>query len=290
MSGSIPILIPRSQIGLCAVTMGKAGFFEMIEAAAAAGFGAVSISMHQYRTAIEAGATPEALRRALRDAGLRVTMLEAVARGLPGVPEPDQLQGRARALLLPGLEDCLEVSATLEAEAICVVHLFGQPTPPMLLIDALGAMSLRAGRHGVDLAIEFLPDSGIPDLATALGIVAAVNHASLGILLDSWHLLRRGGSAADIRAMPISALKAVQINDGPANIADLPYVPGVDRLLPGEGDFPLRDIVEAVLQKWPGMNLGIEVPSAALRALPPVQAAAAVMESAGRLLTLRDHR
>ena len=46
------------------------------------------------------------------------------------------------------------------------------------------------------------------------------------------------------------------------------------RLLPGEGELPLREVVEAALQNGPDVIIDVEVLNDELRALPADEAAA----------------
>ena len=52
------------------------------------------------------------------------------------------------------------------------------------------------------------------------------------------------------------------------------------RLLPGEGELPLRELVEAALENSPDATLDIEVLNDELRAMPAADAAMRLAESA----------
>src|SRR6202012_3096586 len=128
--------------------------------------------------------------------------------------------------------------------------------------------------------IEFIPGTGIPDLPTAAAISSAIG-TSTGILVDTWHLARTGGSAAARRALPPGPVRSVQLNDrvagegGPADGPGGPvYLAMANRRLPGDGELPLAGLTGAMLANNPGVAVGIEVFSDEMRALSPYAAAA----------------
>jgi sugar phosphate isomerase/epimerase len=85
-----------------------------------------------------------------------------------------------------------------------------------------------------------------------------------GILVDNLHLARSGGSVADLTAVPLNLMPYLQIADAagptPQTAADLLEEAVHGRLLPGEGDLPIKDLLVAV----PNVALSFEVRSTAL--------------------------
>jgi sugar phosphate isomerase/epimerase len=101
-----------------------------------------------------------------------------------------------------------------------------------------------------------------------------------GVMVDPLHLRRFGGTVDDIRAIDRELLLYYQICDAPlepptglprpplprgqsGDIDDLQFEARAVRLLPGEGELPLGDIV-AVMP--PGIPVSVEAPNLALRA------------------------
>lgn len=85
------------------------------------------------------------------------------------------------------------------------------------------------------VCVEFLPWSGIPDLATAWELVEPTG---AGILLDTWHWVRQpGGPDPDLLArIPGERIGYVQLCDAAAEPAGELYAEAMGaRLLPGEG-------------------------------------------------------
>ena len=81
-----------------------------------------------------------------------------------------------------------------------------------------------------------------------------------GIVLDALHLVREGGTVADVRAMEPGLIRYVQLCDGPASLPpeERPLEASLSDCLPGEGVFPL---VELLADAPTDIPWGIEAPS-----------------------------
>jgi sugar phosphate isomerase/epimerase len=133
--------------------------------------------------------------------------------------------------------------------------------------------------------VEFMPEGSIPDLATAAGIVAAVGSPTVGVMLDTWHLHRTGGTVADVRALPPGTVHAVQLSDALGDVfATGTEPPTRDRLLPGRGEIPLAEIVAAVRTSRPGVVVSIEVFDQSVAGTPAADRARAAAKSLDAVL------
>lgn len=93
-----------------------------------------------------------------------------------------------------------------------------------------------ASAAGVQACVEFLPWSGIPDLATAWQLVEPLG-AGAGILVDTWHWQRQpGGPVPDVLAsIPGERIGYVQLCDAAPGDARSMGEAMSGRLLPGDG-------------------------------------------------------
>lgn len=86
------------------------------------------------------------------------------------------------------------------------------------------------------VALEFMPYSGVPDLATAWRILQDAGAPNSGLIIDVWHWARAGMSPADLDAVPADKIVALQLCDvqetpmEPLRTESLGY-----RLPPGQG-------------------------------------------------------
>ena len=112
------------------------------------------------------------------------------------------------------------------------------------LAERFAALCERASAHNLTVALEFLPWSGIPDIATASEVVRQAAAPNGGILLDTWHFFRGNPDFDALRAIPADRIVGVQVNDGPAQpVGEIRDETRHGRSLPGEGDFDLARVV-----------------------------------------------
>jgi sugar phosphate isomerase/epimerase len=129
------------------------------------------------------------------------------------------------------------------------------------------------------LTLEFLPESAIPDLAAALRIVQAVAADNLAVMFDTWHFARSGGTVAQLAQVPGRLIGAVQISDRREPAPGTSYAPMSGRLLPGEGELPLIELLRVLMARAAPATVGVEVFSDELRALPAAEVARRVAAS-----------
>jgi sugar phosphate isomerase/epimerase len=97
---------------------------------------------------------------------------------------------------------------------------------------------------------------------------------NVGILLDVLHFMRSDGTLHEIRRIPPEWLTFLQICDGPAAKPPLEHLAEEARgarLFPGEGAFPIREILAELPRDLP---IEIEVPHPAARGQPLAEQAA----------------
>ncbi|HLG86812.1 MAG TPA: sugar phosphate isomerase/epimerase family protein [Alphaproteobacteria bacterium] len=266
-------------IGLCYGCLTDTSLSDLIEIAGRHGF--ASIMVYQEHWKRHAVPPTRELSRMLEANGIRRVTLDGVLTFLP------RIDSWAKSLV-DGVDDYFRMAEQVGATCFNVPHYTGDPATPLSeMVDALGPFAERAARHGIALALEFMPETAIPDLAAALRLRGAVGASNLGICVDTWHLARTGGGPEDLRALPPGAVTEFQINDrdagAPVSDATTGWQPN-DRKLPGEGQLPLVETILAVEANAPGLPLNVEVFSEALRNLPPDEAAARVAAAARDLL------
>ncbi len=181
---------------------------------------------------------------------MRVTFIDGLCTALPGTDLPP---GE------PTIDDCIHIAHAVGADAINVVHATGRPTPIPELADAFAVACERAAAEDLRLAIEFLPDTGIPDFATAAAIVRGAGATNGSVLLDTWHFARGGGDFADLDDDAIALIGGVQLSDRSPDQDAVPYVPRKDRKIPGDGALPLVELTAAIIRDHPALPVGIEV-------------------------------
>ncbi len=270
-------MVKLPPIGLGGANLLKASLPEFIEIAARHRFASISVRPWAFGEALRRGATAAGLRKLLADAGVTVTLIDGLSSGLPGMPDPASMDGETRArmppdvLEPPGEELCFRTAGELGAGMLNVAAYRGSQVPLEVMADAIGGICRRAAPHGILVELEFLPESGIPDIGHAVRLIELCGEANCGLTLDVFHLGRSGGGAEDIRRLPKDIIGGIQIGDrDPGQGA---HVPMGGRMLPGEGGLPLNEMVQAALENSPGATLDIEVLNSELSALTSDEAA-----------------
>src|SRR6185437_2388779 len=167
--------------------------------------------------------------------GVRVTVIDALTRDLPGSASIDEVPQIWRDNWKYGLDDLIRIAAAEEAPTINVTHYLGKPVTESEMVREVPGLAARAGSEGLKLSLEFIPETGLPDLPATARLVQLCGASNLGIMLDIWHMLRSGGRAEDIQSLPSGSLSGVQLNDRRAESARQPREAVWDRSLPGEG-------------------------------------------------------
>lgn len=265
--------MPMPPIGLCWGTINQANLIEMIEAAARHGFPTISVTPGIYHEALDAGFDAAALRRRLADAGVRVRVVEGISTGFPGQPT-GPISYRGRLLKRHDAAACIAVAEAVGAPFVSATHYQGDPTPLATIAEVAGEACRLAGERGIGVTLEFIPGSAIPDVAAGRTVVEMSGEANCTIMVDTWHLVRSGGTAADVRALPAGMVGTFQLADRIEPAPGAAYVPMSGRSLPGEGDLPLAEMVAAAVENNPDLTLELEVFSEELAVMTPDAAAA----------------
>jgi sugar phosphate isomerase/epimerase len=246
-------------VSLAAGTILDVGPAEAVSVAAQAGWPAVGV---WFDPASWTDTTTAEVRRRLDDTGLVALDIEPVILGPDGDPG-DRL---------------IDVAAEIGARHVLVASRWDDP---IMVTDRFAALCDRAAPHDITVVLEFLPIFGIRTLSEAVQIVSAADRPNGGVLVDTLHLSRSGGSPADLAAVDPALLPYLQVADAPAaapaDLASLVDEARYGRLLPGEGVLPIRDVIEAV----PMVPLSFELRSRLLHQTYPdaVDRAVAVMQN-----------
>jgi sugar phosphate isomerase/epimerase len=245
-----------TELELWSYTFRDATLPELATAAGVAGFDAVTLTPELF---VRSGGTRADLRAQVADRGVRVTFVDGLCSALPGTPVPSITDGTFTDPNEATLDDCIDIAHATGAGAINLVHMRGRPTATNELADAFATACARAAAEDLRLAIELLPGTGIPDLATAAAVVRAAGAPNGSVLLDTWHFARGGGTLRDLDPQTVALIGAVQLSDRSPDQDEQPYVPRRGRKVPGEGALPLVEMVAGVLAARPDLPIGVEV-------------------------------
>jgi sugar phosphate isomerase/epimerase len=269
-------------VGLCCGSLAGADFRTLVEAAAAAGFGTISLWPSHFQDALAAGLSEGEMRRVLEDNGLVISELDPFCAWLPIEVAPDDIAAHFFAY---DEFDFFRVADALGARSLNVIQAGGEALPRSQVVEALASLCERARAHGLVVSVEFLPWSPIANLGQALELVAATGQADCGVNIDTWHHFRSGGTVEALARLEPGRVAAVQLNDVAAEAwDDVLQETAQGRLLPGRGASDTRAVLQALWEAGIRVPLNVEVFSSELQQLSPRQAAFEIAESMHALL------
>jgi sugar phosphate isomerase/epimerase len=124
----------------------------------------------------------------------------------------------------------------------------------------LAALADLAAERGLQVGLEFMGlTPACNSIARAVRFVELAARPNVGIAVDCLHVVRTGGTAEDISAVPPEFFSYGQLCDGPDMSVQGDYLTeAMNRMVPGEGVFPIQAMVEATPAAVP---FDVEVPS-----------------------------
>jgi 4-hydroxyphenylpyruvate dioxygenase len=251
---------------------------EKLHAAARAGFDGVELFENDL---VNSPLGPAEVRRRAEELGLTIDLYQPF-RDLEAVPPEIFARNLARA------EAKLELCAELGAPAMLVCS---NVSPDAIDDDALAAEHLRAladraAQYGVRIAYEALAwGRHVSEYDHSWRIVEAADHPSLGICLDSFHVLSRGTDLATLGEIPGEKIFFLQLADAPHLEMDVLQWSRHYRCFPEQGGLDVAGFVRRVLAAGYAGPLSLEVFNDVFRQADPSRTAIDAMRS---LLVLED--
>lgn len=156
----------------------------------------------------------------------------------------------------------VELGAELGATSLVAINAWDPERSRAL--ENFAKLCQIAAEYGMKANVEFISMGKVRTLADAIAFITDSGEPNVGVTIDFLHLIRTGGSAADISAMDPKLIGYVQACDGPL---ELPQEQWNDegfeqRRMPGEGEFPLAELMAAIPA---GVIIAAEIPHKELR-------------------------
>lgn len=232
-----------------------------LEAIARAGFDGVEIFENDL---LSFDGSPEEVRELCLRLSLKIIAFQPF-RDFEAMPEPQRSRNLQRA------ERKFDLMEQLGTDFLLVCS----NVSPQALDDMdraaadLRELAERAAKRGIRVGFEALAwGRHISDYRDAWEVVRRADHPSLGVVLDSFHILSRGHDLTTIGKIPREKIFFVQIADAPLLDMDVLQWSRHFRCFPGQGRLPLEAfMVELAKSDYDG-PLSLEIFSDAFRAAP----------------------
>lgn len=228
------------------------GLDEKLLAIAAAGFKGVEIFENDL---LSFNGTPKDVRHAAEDLGLTIVTFQPF-RDFEGMPADKRERDFVRA------ERKFDLMAELGCDLLMVCSNVSPESAGGIdrAAEDFHALGERAAKRGMRVGFEALAwGRHINDYRDAWEVVRRAGHASVGLVLDSFHILSRKTDLKALTAVPRDRIFLVQLADAPVLEMDFLSWSRHFRNFPGQGDFAVLDFMIALQQTGYDGLLSLEI-------------------------------
>ena len=256
---------------------------QMVAAVAESGFGAVSMSTRQHDWAVADGMSSAAYFDCHRERGLAIPAAEVAILDWRRSSAPEVAGANGHVL---------DVAAHAGAKTVIAVILEPKPDQETESDAGLGHLCDLAANRGLRVSVEFVPESGLPDLSSVLVLIERTARGNLGLVLDTWHWFHQKGgpSVVALRGVPADWIDLVQLNDAAAAPSRAAVLGRDNRRLCGDGAIDLLGFLDVLAEIGARPIVVSEVFSAELSALGPVENARRQFEALSSVVALHRAR
>ena len=262
-------MLNENSLVLCGATIGSNSFEDLVRAANLGGFDAISLMATFYEDALSRGLTINDMEIILNDNGIVIAEVDALLSWLPGSAPEKQASKYEWENYSKNEELFFDMATSLGARSINIAQAWGPQLPIEEVSEAFSILCEKAIKYDLLISLEFLPWSGIPNLDSAYEIIKYANQPNGGLMIDTWHHHRSGGSVEDLLVIPGNKIISTQINGVLKDKwEDIVQETISARLLPDEG---VNDVIgfiknlDLIKSKAP---IGVEIFSEELYKLP----------------------
>ena len=218
---------------------------------------------------------PADVRVMAQDLGLEIIALQPM-RDFEAMPEKQRDRNFERA------KRKFDLMEELGTSMLCVCSSVAEEAidDPARAAADLGALADLAGQRGIRIGYEALAWARyVKDWMDAWKIVELADRPNLGIVLDSFHICARKNPLEPIGGLRPDRIALVQVSDAPAVVMDVMSLSRHHRCFPGQGDFPITDYLDAVVQSGYSGHVSLEVFNDQFRGAPAAAVARDGMRS-----------
>jgi 4-hydroxyphenylpyruvate dioxygenase len=215
---------------------------EKLHAIAAAGFDAVEIfdqDLYDYH------GTPIEIRKMAQNLGLKIALFQP-CRNVEGESRDQwkhNLERVRRKFEIMHQLGCDRMLLCSNASAECSADI-------NLQIADLSHVAQLAEQHGITVGYEALSwGTHVNHYRQAWDRVRVVNSPSMGIVLDSFHILARGDQLDQLVDIPLEKIIFVQLADAPRLDMDFQQWSRRFRCFPGQGALPIVEFARRLAEK-----------------------------------------
>lgn len=283
-TSTMPAPTWRASFNTSCIAGQKLSLSEQVRIAAEAGYDAIEPWLRDIDAHVQSGGTLDDVRKQIADSGLTVESAIGFANWIVDDPE-------ARKAGLEQLRRDMDSVRQIGGIRIAAPPA-GATKPDQPKIDLLVVAERYRGALEIGHEIGVVPQLevwGFSQNLSRLGetVFAAVEsgHPDACILPDIYHLRRGGSEFAGLKLLSGAAVHVFHVNDYPAAVARADLI-DAQRVYPGDGDAPLKEIVGQLRASGFAGVLSLELFNRDYWQQDPLDVAKRGRESIGRMIEL----
>jgi sugar phosphate isomerase/epimerase len=258
-------------------TLNHLDFETQLRVSRQAGYKAVGLHMIRLEEYLYSGHTLDDAKDCLKRNNLE-------AAELVFFPDWMSAKGKARKQTLARAEYVCSLMEWMECPILNANTLGGGEYDLPLIQENFDEICKVGDRHGVKIAIEYLPWTSVDTIKKAWEIVNGVDRPNGGIILDTFHYFKGHPSPDELSEVPIEKIFIVHLDDVEDVETDLVTLTRKHRLPPGEGIFNFDEVLEYLFAKRYDKFYSLEILNQSHPFQDPVELATRAMSSTEKLL------
>ncbi len=268
-------------VTLSVMTLRNTPLLDRIEAAGEAGFGGIGVRLSDYENAIQNGYSQAAIDEKLEEHGVAITEIEFLRHWI-GLENKGAYRRQE--------EQILELANHWNVRHMNVAYFDNVPFATIAMSLAglcRRALEARPGsNHPLLIQSEFMPYTPpVHSLARAWMLNEVIDKPNAKLILDTWHLNRTDGIAAELPIIPPEQVSCIQLSDCRSKrMKDLAQESRHYREIPGEGKGDVDQWLTIMRKFGIDAPLSVEVISDTLDRMPPAAAARRVADGVVKVL------
>jgi 2-keto-myo-inositol isomerase len=265
--------VTTPRLALHTWTLDTTPLSDVLRIARDTGWDAIELRRVDFARAASAGRSADTVLAEVKASGLPVACVGVELGWMTA-------RGEERRRLLAAFEESCRWARALACPTVMSPVDKGPAGDVAVTVASLRDVGDIAVRHGVRLALEF---NALCEhwntLPRVREIVKRAAHPGCGLLLDTYHLEKSGARPAAVDDLDASEIAYVQFSDVPRDPK-----PGAntDRLPPGQGTVPFRDLFERFATKGYTGYMSYEAPNPAAWARDAADVAREALEATRR--------
>ncbi len=247
---------------LWAATVMNKTFVERIEACIAGGYNQMSVFPIDIKMWEDKGNTIDELNTMCKEANVRITILDPFTKWLPNWKAPKDASNEDIAFADFEEDDFFRMARALGVNRINLVESYTPRATIEVLAENFKRICNRAATLGITVGTEFMPFAPtINNLDITWEFVSKAAVDNGGLVLDTWHFYRAESDIETLKKIPVNKIVALQLADADYEIKGdnlmedlLKY-----RKAPGDGEFPLKEVLDVLLENDYLKEIGVEI-------------------------------